>query len=375
MTRTALGLTLLAAGLAAPATAWAGKCDALVAKSGSAEGEALVQAYEELLACDVKEAKAAFIDFMTASGDASTLTDLSVVAIDKKAYPEVWSNISKIKDFSARGKVVEGVGEACADHPEVVTFLKGAFFGLRPIEFGHWAGAYVQCDNPDLEGFLKSQVTAPPKRTFDEKYNTVLKIWTDRKGKDALEALQTAAVAAAEEGPFTSILESMNRAVQPTGLGATMSDADRKLLEQALVNVAGQVAPDKAKAVADRLFNAGAEQAAASLLPVIYKDRLQEDGTLMYGVASVEACDGEAVIHYTTVTEGGKLWSIAGAVDSQARSFKPKLKCDAGEWPVLFTPEPVKGEDEVDAWVEEREAEWAGKGNDVKTKGEKGFSI
>lgn len=374
MTRTFLGLTLVAAGVLTSTVASAGKCDALVAKSGSESGEALVKAYEQLLACDAGEAKAAFVDFMTASGDAETLTALSVTAIDNKAYQEVWGNISKIKDFSSRGKVVKGVGESCADHPEVVTFLKGAYYGLRPIQLAHWEGAYVSCGNEDLQGFIKSQVAAPPKRTFDEKYNTVLKIWTEREGKGALEALSAAAVAAAPEGPFTSILESMNRAVQPTGLGASITDEDRKLLEQALVKVAGQVDPAKAREVADRLFNAGAEDAAASLLPVIYKDRVQSDGSLMYGVASVETCDKQAIIHYAAVTEPGKRWSIQKDVEGPARAFKPKLKCDSGEWPVLFTPEPVAGSGDVDAWAKDLEAEWGAK-TDAKLKGEKAFAL
>jgi len=376
MTRFAIGLTLLAAAFA-PTSALAGKCDALVAKAESAEGADLVAAYEQLLACDQAEAKAAYVDFMKNSGDAQTLVDLSIAAIDKKVYAEVWNSLDKIKDYSARDKVASGVGKACGDHPEVVTFLKGAYFGLRDIQLGKWSDAYVMCENDEVVGFVQSKVVEPPARSFDEKYNIVLKIWAEKKRTEALADFTKAAVAASSNGgPFSSILDSMNQAVQPTELGAQMTDADRKALEEALVEVANQVEPEFAKQVADKLFNAGAEARAASLLPKIYPDRVQEGGMLMYGVASVESCDKEAVIHYTTVTEPAKRWSIISDVEGPARAFKAKLKCTASDpWPVLATPEPVADSKQVDDWADQLEAEWAAKGLDVKLKSEKDFEL
>ena len=376
MTRFAIGLTLLSAALV-PTSALAGKCDTLVAQAGTAQGAELVAAYGKLLACDQTEAKAAYVDFMKNSGDAETLVDLSVLAIDKKVYAEVWNSLDKIKEYSARDKVAKGVGEACGDHPEVVTFLKGAYFGLRDIQLGKWADAYVACDNDEVVGFIKSKVVEPPARSFDEKYNIVLKIWTEKKRKDALADFSTAAVAAAGNGgPFSSILDSMDQAVQPTELGADITEEDRKALEQALVGIAGQVQPEFSKQVADKLFNAGAEEAAASLLPKIYPDRVQAGGGLLYGVAAVESCDKEAVIHYATVTEPAKRWSVVSDLEGPARQFKARLKCTASDpWPVLATPEPVMDDKAVEAWAAELEAEWASKVPDVKLRAEKGLSL
>ena len=85
------------------------------------------------------------------------------------------------------------------------------------------------------------------------------------------------------------------------------SPEDRKRLEKSLVIVAGSVAPEQAAMVADRLFNAGAEEAAAGLLPNIYPDKVQSDGSLLYGVASVENCDGQAYIHYAVVSAAYRL--------------------------------------------------------------------
>ncbi|MFK7928007.1 MAG: hypothetical protein AB8H79_07445 [Myxococcota bacterium] len=373
MIRIALGLTLLAV----PSLAFAGKCDSLVSKADSAKGADLVAAYQKLLACDKGEAEGAYIDFMTKTGDAETLVDLSLAAIDKKAYTPVWGSLDKIKDYSARKQVAEGVGMACAEHPEVLTFLQGAYYGLRDIQLGKWKTAFIKCESDQLSGFVQGLIEKPPARSFDEKYNTMLKIWVERKGADGLGVLQKGAVTAAgNEGPFSSILDSMNQAVQPTELGAEISDADRKTLQDALTAVAGQVKPESAKLVADKLFNAGAEAAAASLLPAVYPDRVQSGGGMLYGVASVEICDKEAVLHYAPATDPAKRWSIITDVEAPARAFKPRLKCESADaWPVLATPEPVVDGKAIDAWITEVQGQWASKGFDVKLREEKGIAL
>lgn len=372
MTRLALGLTLLAL----PGLAYAGKCDSLVAKADTATGADLVGAYQNLLKCDKGEAEGAYIDFMTKTGDAETLIDLSLAAIDYKAYTPVWGSLDKIKDYSARKEVAKGVGAACAEHPEVLTFLQGAYYGLRDIQLGKWKAAYVSCESDQLEGFVQGLVEKPPARSFDEKYNTVLKIWVERQGPAGLPVLQKGAVAAAESGPFSSILESMDQAVQPTELGAEISAEDKKKLQDALTAIAGQVKPEAAKLVADKLFNAGAEAAAASLLPSVYPDRVQAGGGMLYGIASVEICDKEAVLHYAPATDPAKRWSIIADVEAPARAFKPRLKCESTDpWPVLATPEPVADEAAIDTWIAEVEGQWASKGFDVKTRQEKGVAL
>lgn len=376
MIRTSLALAVALGVALVPSTANAGKCDYIAKKADSAKGASLVSAYKQMLRCSADEAKASYVDFMKNSGDIDTLIDLSVTAINGKAYAEVWGSTDKMTDFSQRKDLAKGVGAACKDNAEVVTFLKGAFFGLRPIQLGHWADAYVTCESDEIATFIEAQIKAPPKRTFDEKYNTVLKIWTDRNGKAALPVLGEAAVVAAAEGPFNAVLDAMNASVQPTGLGQTITDDDRKLLQDALVGVAGKVSAEQARFVADGLFNAGAEEAAASLLPVIYKDRVQADGSLLYGVASVESCDGQAILHYATVSEAGKRWSIIADVEGPARGFKAKLKCETdGDWPVLVTPEPVGSAGDVADWAKARAEEWTAKGTEAKLKAEKAVSL
>ena len=373
MLRPALGLAAL---LVLPAAAHAGKCDAHASKATSAKGAALVSAFKSLVACDKGEAEMAYDEFMKGSGDVGTLVDLSLTAIDGKLFTPVWNMMEKVPDYSARDEIAKGVGEACGDHADVVPFLKGAYFGLGAVPFGQWDDALVSCSGGDMNSWIESVVSKPPTSSYDEKYNTMLKAYVKRQRGDALPALSKAAIAAGTNGgPFAAILEKMNEAVQPTGFGETLSDADRKRLEDSLVEVANNVSAENASQVADRLFNAGAESAAASLLPAVYPDRVQ-GGRLTYGVASVESCDKQAFIHYAVVTDPAKRWSILADIEKPLRAYKPKLKCTTeGPWPILATEEPLMSKAGVADWVKEQTGKWEGNGFEVKSKEEKAIDL
>ena len=359
-----------------PTTAFAGKCDALVKKASTAKGDDLVAAFESLLECDKAEAEASFDEFMRNAAEVGLITRISLASIDAEAYTPVWNMMEKIPDYSARDGIAKGIGEACAEHDKVNTFLQGAYFGLRDIQFGQWDDALVTCQSESLTGWMDGIVAKPPTTSYDEKYNTILSAYVKRKGPDALSALEKAAIQAANNGgPFNAVIEKMELAVQPQELGADVPEADRKRLEESMKNVANEVGPEQAAMVADRLFNAGAESAAASLLPRVYPDRVQSGGRLLYGAAAIESCDKQAVIHVVEVMEASKRWSIKSDVEGPLRGLKKRLKCDSGEWPVLITPEPVASKGDVDTWSKTLVEEWEGKGMDVKVRAEKGLEL
>jgi hypothetical protein len=371
MLRLAVALTALVL----PGLAHA-NCDVLVKRAESAKGEALVGAYKELLACDKGKAEAAYNDFLKHTGDVPTMVGLSLAAIEHQVFLPVWTSLEKLKDYSARDEAAGAIGAACQDNAQVAVFLKGAYHGLKNIQFSQWDDAYVACPDPDLNAWLLDRIQDPPAMSFDEKYGTILSIWVARHGASAIDSLQAAAVTASKkDGPFNSILESMDRAVQPASYGAEVSPADAKRLSEALVAIAKQVDPERARFVADRLYNGGFEAQAASLLPRVYPDRVQGSGDLLYGVAAVETCDTNVVVHYATVAEPAKRWSIQADVEPLARAFKPKLKCSGDPWIVLVTPEPVSSAKDVDSWVDGLLPQWSTKGMTVKKASEKGIDL
>jgi hypothetical protein len=362
--------------------AHAGKCDALLKSADTAKGDALVKGYSELVKCDKKLAEDSYVKFMAGATDSDTLVGLTQAAVVAEIWTPVWGQLGKITSYEARDEVARRVGEGCATEAKYLSFLQGAYFGLRDFDFQQWDDALVSCDSPAMTDWLKSQVEAPPEKSFDEKYNLLLSVYVRKQRGAALPSLTKGAIKAAKAGPYDSILQGMDTAVAPE-MGESMKPEDQKALEDALIAVAKAVGPEKARAVADRLAAAGAESAAARLLPSIYPDRVKSGNTFLYGAAAIEEADCKgtktAIVHYLELSEPGKRWSVLTAAEEPVRgSIKPKLsKCTAvGEkMPVTITSEPVKDAAAIEKWAADLQKQWEGKGFEVKQEEAKAIKL
>lgn len=360
--------------------AHAASCDSWIKKGETAQGAALADAFSGLVRCDKAVAEASYVKFMANAKDADALVGLSMVAIDGEVWTPVWSMIGKISSYEARDEVAERIGAACMEHPKIVSFLEGAYFGLRDIDFAQWDDAFGACESPELLKWMTDQVENPPKKAFDDKFDTVARSFAQRLHAEALPHLAVGAIAASKDGPFDAILGHMDAAVSPQ-LGEQMNAEDQKALEAALVKVAQGVGPAQSRAVADRLAGAGAEAAAARLLPVIFPDRVQSDGAFLYGGASIELaeCKGAktAVIHYAALRDTGARWTVQQVAEKPLQGFKAKLdKCTAeGPWPTAVSPEPLKSASEADAWIKDFEKTYADKGYAVTLRREKDLTL
>jgi hypothetical protein len=363
-------------------TAHAASCDAQLAKVGGLAAADVPRAYADLAKCDKKVAEANFNKYLEKATDSDAAVALFLRAVEAETWSPVWGALSKITSYDARDEVAQAVGGACAGSPKVVSFLQGAYFGLRDIEFQQWDDAYAACADAGLAAWMEKQVQAPPAKMFDEKFNALMDIFVKQRKVEALPALTAGAVkAAGDGGPFDAILMKMGEAVAPD-LGGQTTAEDQKKLEEALVSVAKQVPADKSRSVANQLANSGSDAAAATLLPTLYPDRVQGGGGFLYGALAVEAgeCDGKksAVLHFVSVTEPGKRWSIVPALEAPLRATKAKLgKCTGVEspWPVITTPEPLKSASDVEKWVDTVQADWEKKGYAVKTQKEKALAL
>lgn len=352
--------------------AQAGSCDSLVAAAGKAKGEALVTAFRSLAKCDAQVAGREFERFMLASGDLETLIGLGIAAIDADAYAGLWSGMGRVP-YEHRGPLAEAVGAACADHPKVLPFLQGAYAGLKGVDFEAWEPALKGCASEALDGWLAKVAQEPPSSPYNDKYHLILRTYARHKGVDALPALEAAAILAGTRGgPFNTVVETIQAAVQPRSVSAQMSADDRAKMEASLGRVAKAVPVELARVVADRLLNAGSADAAAGLLASVFADRM-EGGALRWAAASVESCDGEAIVHWATWTEAPTRWSVLEGATKALREVAPKLKCTAKDvWPVEASQEPLRGGSKsAGAWVEELVATWSAKGLKVKAKEEK----
>lgn len=360
--------------------AHAGKCDGALAKTTAATGEALAPAFTALAQCDAELAANTFKDLLPKATDADALHALSLAAIQTNVWQPVWKLPGYIGDYSVRDEVVSAIGAECGEQPTVLTFLQASYSGLKDIEFQRWEKALGACTAPGLVDWMIKEIEKPPAKLYDEKYNTLVGIYTKRARADGLPTLTKAAIAAATGGPFDGLLAQMDEAVAPT-MGQEIAPADKEKLEAALIETARAVDKDKAKAVADRLANSGSQRAAARLLPTIYPGRVQDGGSFLYGAAAIEQgdCKGEktAVIHLAEVTDPGKRWVILSDVEAPLRASKAKLKgCTAEEpWGVTSTPEPVKDAKGIEAWSAELEKQLSAKGYAVKVQTEKAIKL
>lgn len=370
----ALGLSLLAP------VAHAGKCDGVLAKTNAASGVALAPAFSALAQCDAELAANTFKDLLPRATDSDALNALSIAAIEANVWQPVWKLPGYISDYSVRDEVVSRIGAECAEKPTVLTFLQASYSGLKDIEFQRWEKALVACEAPSLAEWMIKEIEKPPAKVYDEKYNTLVGIYTKRTRAEGLATLTKAAIAAAAEGPFDGLLAQMDEAVAPA-MGQDISAEDKEKLEAALIEIARAVDKDKAKAVADRLANAGSQRAAARLLPTIYPGRVQGGGSFIYGAAAIEQgdCKGKkvAIIHVAEVTDPGKRWVILSDVEAPLRAAKPKLKgCTVEEpWSVSSTPEPVKDDKGISTWTDSLEKALADKGYEVKVQTEKAIKL
>jgi hypothetical protein len=357
-------------------------CDSLARRALNSSSSSLPGNFRALARCSQDEAEAQFDSLLPRAKSVDSLVQLCMTAIDSDVWGPVWKVLSHdALDYDVRDQVAEKIGSSCAQKPKVVKFLKGAYFGLRDIEFQQWDDALVGCQSPDLDKWLTEQAEKPPKSMFDEKYNALLSVVVSRKGVDALPHLTKAAINGAHEGPFDAILMQMEAAVRP-GIGEPILPESQVRLEASLVEIASNVNREKARSVADRLANAGAQDAAAQLLSKVYPDRISTAGRFTYGAVSIEraVCDGEksVVLHVAKVDESGKRWIILNDVRPPMQAVKPKLgKCspEGTEWGVSTTAEPIASSKEIDSWVDSIEKQWIDKGYDVSVKKEKTVTL
>jgi len=344
----------------------AAKCSAYVTQGANQKGAELVRTFSKLAACDKDMANENFTGaFLPRATDFDTLVSLTETAINAKVWDATWKMLPAIKDYGVGNDIAAEMGKRCSDNPEILQFLQGGYFALKNNDFMQWDDAYVACENEKMTTWFNQQVTNPPSGAFNEKYNTLLDMLIKKDGVNSLPLMQEAALKAADDGPFDSILNHMNAAIQPE-LGSTMSDENRTAFENAVLNIA-QEAPHKALELAQQL-NAVQSTKSGELLKLIYADRLS-DGLLTYGVAAIEAgeCKGkkQAFIHYAKVTDPAKRMVILPDVIDTMKAVKAKSKCETEEWVVTPTSEPVI-DGNVDAFLSELQSKYEGEGYKVK---------
>ncbi len=351
--------------------AQAGRCDGWLKKAERAKGDDLVSAYRQLAACDAEVGREQLWTFMQHAGTLDTLEALAIEGIRADAFTDLWKGMDELA-YEQRAPLAEGIGKACADEPKVLTMLQAAYVALKGSAFSAWGPAMAACGSDEMVGWMEGVVTDPPKSEYNAQYNAMLTALVDLRGAEALPTLEKAAIAAADGGPLNNVLDMMQRAIQPKSMREKADPAAEQALAEALVRIANAVDPEPARRVADRLYTAGREAMAASLLPRVYPAAVGADGAVTWAAAAVERCEGKAVVHWTTYVESPPThWAVAPLVETPLRGVKPKLSCDAGTWPVRTSDEPLADAKAAKDWAASLGAPIEAEGDKVKVVEEK----
>jgi hypothetical protein len=328
-------------------------CEKQMTALGAATGAAVAPAFSAVVTCNPQQGREQFAAAVKKTGDTESLAALAQAAIGLGLDEVVYGLLETIPDYAARTEVARLLGSRCVDDPKVVAFLTKAHTALKDRAFVGWSPALSACPAEGVTTELERLAAAVPPRGFDDKYAAVVELYAERAKVAGLPVLEKAAIAASKGGPYPVVIDAMVRAVTPPGIGTKPTDADRQALVDSLRRVADHATPEQVTKLADTFVAVGAASEAASLLPRIYPDRVQVGGKFLYGVAALETCEEEALVHYAVVEESGERWSIVDDVQAPAAAFKPKLKCRTpAPYTISVTPGPVAARDAVATWAQ-----------------------
>jgi hypothetical protein len=317
-----------------------------------AQGLQVAAAFSAAASCDRKVAGDHLDAAVKRTGDVESLVVLARAAIDAGLTTQVHGMLEQIPDYAAREETARGIGAACTEDPEVLTYVLGLHSALRDRAFVAWSGAIRSCRAEELTAQLEKLAGQPPANAFDDKYATIVDLYAGKRRVEAIPVLEKAAIASSEGGPFPVVVDALVKAGTPEGIGTRPEGAAREALVGALVRISAAATPEQVTVIADKLVAMGAEDAAAKLLVHIYPDRVQADGGFVYGVAGIETCEGEAVLHWAVVKEPGTRWAISRDVETLVQGFPRRLKCkDTSPYVVVTSPGPAASPAAVSDWA------------------------
>jgi hypothetical protein len=111
-------------------------CSSQVRRAASSSGAALAANFTALARCSTDEAEAQFDSLLPRAKTDKDLVALSMAAIESDVWTPVWRVLSHdALTYDMRDRVAQQIGLNCTKNAKIVAFFKGAYFGLRDLEF------------------------------------------------------------------------------------------------------------------------------------------------------------------------------------------------------------------------------------------------
>lgn len=363
--------------LALVLAAHAQTCDAkaLQKQVVDAAPNATAKAYVELAACDAAAARAAAPDAfkkILSGADA----DAAILAAVKVGASQVVRDWLPAQQPDERSAAIDALGGKC-DVKEVPTFFLETEKALgEKFWTDRWYAGLDECRDPAVRALLEREMVKPTKDPI--RFKKILETYSRNLGPDAIPALKKLATEQKDPEVATYVVESFADAAGVGGEAGT-TPAVTQAAANALVEVAPAL-PEKAQEKARQtLLALGAEAESDKLVAVRYKDRLQADGGLLYGVAVAEVAtckkgDKRVLIHHAQVLDSGHTWpdQVKERIESGLPgAFQMRLAeaCKGtGTNEIVVSEAPLKDSAAYKAWADEQTKAFQKTHADVKPK-------
>ena len=357
----ALFFGLIWAGLATP-TAQACDGRALEKELVAASPHGAGAMYVKLANCDAnrakRQSKATFARLLP--GESANEAAFSAIGIGHGVVVSAWIGGQQSDE---RARTIKAFGKACSNNPAVAQFFVDTHDSLGQAFWAErWHAGLRTCRTPPIQNLLSKAISR--KWRDSTQFSSVIETYARNLGVAAIPALETLAA----DGSPEEALFVVGLFPDAAGVGSLEGTdaAAAKAAVQAIERLTPTLDVKGVEQARVTLQVLGDEAAADRLATVRYKDTLQADGSLLWGVIAVETAvckNGKTQLglHFSTATEPGKRWAdqIKSPVEKAVRAqwdLGLSAKCKGQQTvELIMTPRPLANAEAIIAWQKE---EW-----------------
>ena len=358
----ALAATLLASATLLPATAEACDVRALKTELNSASPHSAGSVYTRLAACNAASAKSLAKATFSRLLPGESANEAAIAAIGAGAGDVVAAWVDG-QQSDERARTIKALGKACGEDPAVAGFFVDTHSRLGEQFWSQrWHAGLRTCRTAPIQSLLSQAVSK--KWRDSTQFSSVVEIFARNLGAQALPTLERLATSGDAEQALLIV------GVFPDAAGVGSMDGTNQEAAKAAAESIVKLAPElDTKSIEQARISLQALDAtpqADALASVRYKDSLQANGTLRWGVIAVETAtckNGKTQLglHSGVAVEPGKRWSdqveapIRAAVEANW-PLELSAKCKGTQnIEVLVSSAPLKDDA---AFAEWKKGEW-----------------
>ena len=278
--------------------------------------------YTRLAACDARSAKTAAKDTFPRLIPGESANEAAVAAIGIGAGDVVAAWVDG-QQSDERARTIKALGKACTSDPAVAGFFVDTHSRLGDQFWSQrWHAGLRTCRAAPIQSLLSQAVAR--KWRDPTQFSSVVEIFARNLGAQAIPTLERLATSGDEEQALLVVGVFADAAGVGSMEGTNVEAANAAA--EAITRLAPSLDVKSVEQARITLQTLNASEQADALASVRYKDALQPDGTLRWGVIAVETAtckNGKTQIglHSGVATEAGRRWADGAAVGARGNDL------------------------------------------------------